>query len=79
MTTAFWDAERNVLTTYLEHGSTFTVCWFGENSLSGIKEKRQVNFSHQILFQQHNALAHTSSQVLAAILNAKFEELPHPL
>ena len=27
MTTVFWDAERNVLTDYLEHGSAFTVTY----------------------------------------------------
>jgi len=32
-----------------------------------------------IQFQQDNALAHTSSQALAAIQNTTFKELPHLL
>jgi len=79
MMTVFWDADRNILT---DHGSTFTVTYYADLmkiALVTLRKKTSKFESPDILFQQDNAFAHMSSQVLAAILNARFEEFPHPL
>jgi len=44
MMTVFWDAERNVLTDYLEYGSTFTETYYVdlmETAQVALKERNE--------------------------------------
>ena len=82
MAAVFWDAEGIVLTDYLEHSSTITRPYYADligKVRAALKEKRRGKLRHGVLFHQDSEPAHKSSPALAAIRNAGFELLRHPL
>jgi len=66
MASVFLDADRIVLTDYLEHDSTITGTYYTDlirKILAALQEKRRGKLHHKLLFHQDNTPEHVISNI----------------
>ena len=81
MASVFWDAHEVIFIYYLERGRTITGAYYAallDRLVDEIRKKWPHFKKKKILFQDNNALSHTSNIVQAKKHELGFESLLHP-